>query len=204
MIAGSAPKIVAHMDVRASEMLFVQYMPIQMPYDDIRIPQQLRCFKPLVDAAIEDDDRHYIDSYIYITAKHMYVDRDRCFNRHGWHIDGFGTDDINYIWSDRAPTEFCVQHFDLSPDCDESMRQMEQQARAENIRVYGYNVLLRLDNTMVHRVPPIIAPGFRTFVKISISRDQYNLEGNAHNYLFDYDWPMVPRGQRRNHPSAKD
>jgi hypothetical protein len=138
---------------------------------------------------------------MYLTAKHMYVTPQRIFNRPGWHIDGFGTDDINYIWSSHAPTEFCVQEFDLSEDCDESMAQMEAQALPENILDYGVNMVLRLDNKVVHRVPRTCEPGFRTFVKLSISSHKYNLEGNARNYLFNYDWPMEPRREGRNHPT---
>lgn len=197
MIAGNAPEVIAHISVKATEMLFVQYMPVRMPSSDIRLPPNLKCFYPMVEIACMFA---HPDEHVYLTAKHLYVDRDRCFNRPGWHADGYGTDDINYVWCDRAPTEFCVQPFELSDDCDESMAQMEAQAKPENIRTYGENTLLRLDTTVVHRPPAHIDPGMRTFVKVSISRDRYNLQGNAHNYLFDYDWPMLPRDEKRNHP----
>jgi hypothetical protein len=198
MIAGNAPMSVGRIPIKASEMMFVQYMPIKMPDVGVRIPQHLMCFYPIIEVALCDN---HVGKYIYLTAKHLYVDRDRCFNRPGWHTDGFGTDDINYIWCDRAPTEFCVQPFILSDDCDESMAQMEAQAMQESIRTYESNTLLRLDSTVVHRAPVTIPPGYRTFAKLSISRDRYNLEGNARNYLFDYDWPMMPRAEKRNHPA---
>jgi hypothetical protein len=200
MIAGNAPVRIGRIPVKASEMMFVQYMPIKMPTSVLRVPPHLMCFAPLIDVAFRES---VVGAYIYLTAKHLYVDRDRCFNRPGWHTDGFGTDDVNYIWCDRAPTEFCVQPFELSDDCDESMAQIEAQARPESIRTYGTHTLLRLDSTVVHRPPLTVEPGYRTFVKLSISRDRYNLQGNAHNYLFDYDWPMVPRRERRNHPHVE-
>jgi hypothetical protein len=200
MIAGNAPDVMGRVVIAKPEMMFVQYMPVRMPGSDIRLPPNLKCFYPMVEIACMFA---YPDEHVYLTAKHLYVDRDRCFNRPGWHADGYGTDDINYVWCDRAPTEFCVQPFELSEDCDESMAQMEAQAKPENIRTYGENMLLRLDSTVVHRPPARIEPGYRTFVKISISRSLYNLEGNAHNYMFDYDWPMVPRAEKRNHPSKE-
>lgn len=198
MRAGSAPTRCGRFAAHASEMIFVQYMPIKMPDTPLCVPRHLECFYPLLGPAVHDD---HFGKYIYLTAKHLYVEEDRCFNRPGWHIDGFGTDDINYIWTDRGPTEFCEQHFELSDDCDESMAQMETGARPENICTYGAHELLRLDNKVVHRAPMSISAGMRTFVKISISRDRYNLYGNAHNYLLNYDWPMVPREEKRNHPS---
>jgi hypothetical protein len=200
VIVGNEPRVIGRFTIAPPEMMFVQYMPIAMPGSDFRIPENLTCFKPIIAAISWADVCH--DDYIYMSAKHLYVDRDRCFNRPGWHLDGFGTDDLNYIWTNRAPTEFCIQSFDISDDCDESIAQMNAQARPENIRTYGDNMLVRLDNTVVHQPPATIEPGFRTFLKISISRDRYNLAGNARNYLFDYDWPMVPRSEKRNHPAV--
>jgi hypothetical protein len=42
----------------------------------------------------------------------------------------------------------------------------------------------------------------RTFVKISISESKYCKLGNAHNQLFVYDWPMVPRHNVPYSPDA--
>lgn len=199
--AGGAPTQIARVPITCHEMMFAQYLPIKMAGRSyIRIPPNLKCFAPLVVLSFPDIEDHH---YVYLTAKYLYVEKDHCFNRPGWHIDGFGSDDINYVWCDRGPTEFCEQDFYLSQDHEISMLDMQRTARAENIRTYPDNTLLRLTNKIVHRVPPVIEPGMRTFCKISISKDRYNLEGNAHNYLFDYDWPMVPRAPSRNHPSAK-
>jgi hypothetical protein len=199
--AGDSPLMIARVPIKPSEMLFVQYLPIKMAgRADIRIPPNLKCFAPLVVLSFPDIEHEH---YLYMSAKYMYVEKDRNFNRPGWHIDGFGTDDINYVWSDAGPTQFCEQEFCLSEDCDLSMLEMEQQVRQENVRMYADDLLLRLNNKVVHQVNPNIERGMRAFCKISISKDQYNLEGNAHNYLFDYDWPMVPRAPSRNHPSYK-
>ena len=32
--------------------------------------------------------------------------------------------------------------------------------------------------------------------------DRYDLAGNTHNYLLDYDWPLRPRSLTRNVPQA--
>ncbi len=203
-LCGKPPIVIGHFELEQPEMMFVQYMPVIMPHRRcastpiFRSPANLKFVNPLIGAVLRHEEWDF-ENYLYITAKSLYVTAET-MNRPGWHIDGFGTDDVNYIWSDSSPTEFCVQSFDLSEDCDTSMRQMDEQARPENIRTYGEKMLLKLDSDVVHRVPPGAPPSFRTFVKLSISKHRYNLQGNAHNYLFDYDWPMFPREASRNHP----
>ncbi len=192
------PELLGQFDIDCKEFMFVQYMPVKMAGDwTVIIPNNLACFIPLIkaiDGTVDDSD------YVYITAKKMFVSAQCAANRSGWHIDGFGTDDINFIWSDSIPTEFCIQDFELSDDHDISLQQMEQQARAENIKTYPNNSLLGLNSSMVHRVSTLPFEGCRTFMKISISKEKYNLIGNAHNYLFDYEWPMIERSATRNHP----
>lgn len=194
------PAVLGQFHIDCRELMFVQYMPIAMPRTSPRIPENLRCFVPLVEAVMESGTPE--STYIYLTAKRLFVGPNCPGNRPGWHTDGFGTDDINYIWSDTAPTEFCIQEFTLSDDHDESLTQMEQQVQpwCENIKTYPVGSLLMLDSSIVHRVASMTTEGYRTFVKISVSRERYNLIGNAHNYLFDYDWPMVERQAARNHP----
>lgn len=43
----------------------------------------------------------------------------------------------------------------------------------------------------------------RTFVQIKVTEDVHNKDGNAHNHLFYYNWPMTPRDPNtRNHPNT--
>lgn len=182
----------------APELMFVQYMPIKMAWSqERRIPQSLLPFKPLIDrvsAGTQD--------FVYLTAKHFWVSAGTTGNRPGWHGDGFGTDDQSYVWSDSIPTEFCIQPFTLTNDHEVSMREMEEQANPENIQVYPVKSLLGMDAAVIHR-PGVAAVGaYRVFAKISVSTERYDLAGNAHNYLFDYDWPVRKLGESRNCPVA--
>jgi hypothetical protein len=195
MKAGNAPVFVAPVVISCDELMFVQYMPIVMPGSGTRIPRNLRCFSLLASyVPFASDD------YVYLTAKKSFVDIGDAQNRPGWHIDGFGSNDVNYIWSDSVPTEFCIQDFDLSEGHAESMAQMYDQAKAANYTSYPAQSLLKLDATVVHRAAPAAKAGYRTFAKLSVSKHRYNLKGNAHNYLFDYEWPMFDRSDSRNHP----
>lgn len=63
--------------------------------------------------------------------------------------------------------------------------------------------LLRLDPYVIHDTPLIKWPGgMRSFFKISVSSHRYNLRGNSHNHLLDYDWPMYDRETVRNQPQG--
>ena len=193
------PIVLGNFKIVCDEFMFVQYMPIRMPCTDIRLPENLKCFKPLIDQIVIDDD-----DYIYLTAKRLFVSPDSPGNRPGWHIDGYGTDDKNYLWSDSNPTQFCIQQFDLSADHEKSLREMAGQARFQNIASFPVGSLLALDSSVVHRVSSSVIPGYRTFSKISVSKERYNLIGNAHNYLFNYKWVMHKRGATRNHTVGGD
>lgn len=199
---GQEPKVVGNdLVLDPQEMCFVQYLPIAFPKSQgqgagVYVPENLKWCWPIIHLCMSNT----AESYIYLTVKHLYVTPSNMGNRPGWHSDGFGTDDINYIWCDKYPTEFCIQDFDITEDCETSLKEMQSQAKVMNVKTYGENNLLRLDKYNIHRTP-VCGEGYRTFVKVSVSKDRYNLKGNAHNYLFDYDWDMVVRSDSRNHPS---
>ena len=202
MSYGREPKVLGKLQLQPSEMCFVQYLPIAMPdfIGALRIPANLCWTRPIVEAALFAQADISLDKYIYLTVKHLWVTPDNVGNRPGWHTDGFGSDDLNIIWADKYPTEFCVQDFNLSDCHEKSMQEMEEQVRPENILTYPEGSVILIDKWNVHRSPVIQESGFRTFVKVSISKEKYNLRGNAHNYLFPYNWEMHDRQATRNHP----
>jgi hypothetical protein len=124
------------------------------------------------------------------------------FNRTGWHSDGFLTDDINYIWCDKYPTIFNRTEFHLPLDDLLSIEVMEKQAIPFNNYSYRENQLLRLNQYNIHKVAPVTEVGMRTFLKLSFSKDKYDLIGNSHNYLIDYNWEMKNRKEHRNIPQS--
>lgn len=198
----SLPKPMGQFSIECPEFVFHLYMPIKMRHnDDLRIPPHLSCFGPLVEAVMRLGVRS--EDFVYLTVKRMHVPRGGDANRPGWHIDGYGSDDKNFIWSDSLPTEFVSGHFSLSNDHEASLMEMGAQASGLPIITYPENTLLALDATNIHRVAVCHADHVRTFCKISVSGERYNLVGNAHNYLFGYDWPMMARTAERNHPVGR-
>jgi hypothetical protein len=193
------------------EFLHYLYLPVFIPGQGGALPKRLEFMQWVVDAALRDA---YIvkgralagllhDHYVYVTARRGFATPDNPLNRPGWHCDGFGTDDLNYVWWDVWGTRFADHEFtDISDDHLVSMEQFEEQVDSERVVTLPGRVLYRLTPFVVHTTPEIPPPGgMRSFLKVSISRHRYNLLGNSHNFLLDYDWPMHARDVARNDPA---
>ncbi len=142
----------------------------------------------------------FVAHNVYITAKTLWVENGFSGNRPGWHVDGFGSNgDLNYIWYNENPTEFAVQNFkNISDNDEQSMLDMALQIDYKNIVTYPREHILRLDEGVVHRVNHDVKKCVRTFIKISVSKHQFNLAGNSHNYMIPYKWDMIEREEKRN------
>lgn len=202
---GGVPKDLGYVNIVPSEMVFSMYLPVKLPNGNFNLPKNLLCYKPLLNKVRQYEKIHGIghsidNNYIYLTVKHIWVTPDNPGNRPGWHSDGYGTDDINYIWYDKFPTLFSIGEFRLPKDCGDSLKLMDRGARRYPMMTFPDGHLLRLTQDNIHRSPDIPYGTMRTFVKISISDDKYNLKGNAHNYNLNYDWDMYDREEVRNHP----
>ena len=202
------PKNLGIFKCNVQELFSYTYLPIKLRGGaEPVVEERLKVFNNLIGRACCDFIGSfgldlYIDSYIYLTAKHQYQREGSGFNRPGWHSDGFGTEDISYIWSNCQPTIFNSGPFVLSEDENLSMKEMENQARPENNYSFPNNSLLRMDQFSIHRVAEYEG-GNRAFAKICFSRDIYNLRGNSINYLLDYSWEFVERLKERNVPQNK-
>ena len=179
-------------------MVHYQCLPIKLrDTDGFRVPERLKWVEPLLKCIHGTENK-----YVYLTVRRTYITEGYSGSRDGWHSDGFLTKDINYIWYDCLPTEFAVQDFDVDENCSDSLRQFEEQVDMDNVITYRNKTLLRLDSSVIHRpAKNTSVNGIRTFIKVSVSNDRYNLVGNSHNYLLDYKWDMVDRDETRNHQS---
>lgn len=200
---GSAPIHVGQFEINLSEVMYYLYLPVWMGHgdrQDIRLPPNVECCRPLIKAAAARGEYRY--RFVYLSARKGWATPDNPLNRPGWHCDGFGTDDLNFVWWSGPGTRFALQPFeDISDDHVVSLRQFEAQIRPECIRSYPDRGLFMIDPAVVHATPAIGHPGcMRQYIKISLSNERYNLENNSHNYLFDYDWPLSSRELIRNDP----
>src|SRR5690242_17006219 len=95
-----------------TEFMHYQYLPVRMPGTSLRIPERLAFLRKLLGDVVEDAAAvGKDDPYVYVTVRRGFATPDNPLNRPGWHCDGFGTDDINYVWWDRWGTRFAVQDF---------------------------------------------------------------------------------------------
>lgn len=198
---GSAPSILGEfIPDEPPEMMFYLYLPVKMIGDDqFHIPKRLTRYLPILDA-VRQDNFYFKYRYVYLTAKTMFVDPSSPGNRPGWHLDGFGSGgDLNYTWADSNPTQFVIQDFVNIPNNDvKSMTEITDQVQDENIISYPNNSIIKLDETIVHRVNPEVNPCLRSFVKVTISRHKFAKVGNSHNHLIDYNWQLTERNPERN------
>jgi len=199
---GKAPRHLGlyQVDTDLVEVHAYLYMPIKMAGGrSVRYPRNMWWADEIIADVCHGQFVHD-DHYVYLTSKKVFVQPGYSGNRPGWHGDGFGTEDLNFIWYDRDPTRICVQPFTIADDHVESMRQMAEQVDERNVQYYPNQSLLLLDQYVVHDVPTISAPGWRVFLKLSVSKFKYNLAGNSHNPEFNYTWDMHDRDAQRNDP----
>lgn len=209
-IYGSEPiEIASDVIVDNSEMYFYQYLPIRFPdmeKYELALPTQLEKLRDLVHKCLDDfqdvKENLWEDYYVYLTAKCLYVKAGENLNREGWHCDGFMSDDINYIWCDCIPAEYVTGEFELIQDHEKSIDQIDRLLYYFETTKFKSNSIYRLDETVIHRSDynRLENAVLRHFVKVSFSKEKYNLKGNSRNYLLDYNWEMKERGSKRNHP----
>ena len=213
-IYGAPPQVVGTLDIEVNEMMFWLYLPvIKRRSYQIVLPKQLakywdivqRCRVDYDNKAVCDGAPSSFNKYVYLTAKTIYVTPEAPGNRPGWHSDGFLTDDVNYIWYDTNPTLFWEpsQRVAFTSDHQKSLPEMAliENDRANHV-AYPPRTILRLDQTVMHRVGDVQTPGVRTFVKISISDNKYALKGNSINHdLGGFD-AYADRNDTRNNPSG--
>lgn len=202
---GTLPVDLGLVDLSPVEMMFWMYCPVKLPgQNGLTLPTNLEQFRSLINVAFMDCADRWRDSYVYLTAKTLWVTPENPGNRPGWHSDGFLTDDLNYIWSDRAPTVFFHDDglYAFSADHNSSLGEMDILCLRDDGAHHTYpdKHLLRLDETVLHRTPEGFEPGLRTFIKISVSRHRYALQGNSINHYLPLDWQYSPRKPERNCP----
>lgn len=208
---GSAPEIIGkpRVGLPYNDSKYYLYLPIKMAGESyFRVPEELQAFEMIIAMAVNAERRRKVcldELYVYVSLETSPLKTGIYQKRPGWHADGFLTDDVNYVWYDALPTEFCIQDFTIDQCHNISMLQFEDQAKEENIVTYEPFQLIRMDQRHVHRTAlPTVNMHSRTFLKISFSKHKYNLKGNSINTLFNYDWKMYDRQEVRNCPISKE
>lgn len=218
-IYGAPAKDLGCIELDTSEMMFWLYCPIKMPGSFFpSLPDSLKKYWRVVEAAMADviegdsinpSGHRWTDSYVYLSVKITHVTPEAPGNRPGWHSDGFLTDDLNYIWCDRNPTEFCItdEPWFVHADHATSMKEFAMIASADlsgtRLEHGKVNHLYRLDQTVIHRVSENVEAGKRAFIKVSVSDKPYIQLGNSINHgLPEHPRPSLDRKADRNCPQG--
>lgn len=210
MTYGKAPEDLGEVNLHLPEVMYYLYLPLKLAGQPVinHFPDNLKGIKGIADILLKiyyDIGREaWVDNNIYITIKKMFVSPSVTANRPGWHADGFGTDDLNYVWYDCLPTEFSVgSNFKITEgDHIKSLEEFESQAHKNPLMIYPNTHLLKLDPYVVHRVAMAKEQMMRTFIKVSVSKDEYNLKDNSINHGMNYKWERYDRDMVRNNPAT--
>lgn len=192
--------------IHSDEVMYYLYLPVSEPGTALsKIPdKRLEFIKPLLNTIRDQDPRRYWESYVYATVKKMYVGGGVTANRPGWHMDGYLSDDLNYIWYDSVPTLFTSYvPLPLPADHHKSLKYLEMNDHVlmANKVVLPHRHLLKLDDRVIHKVQTDVPEQLmRTFVKITVSRNRFNLKDNSKNPLLPDDGPFFERALVRNDP----
>lgn len=217
---GKAPALLGQFHFTLPEVMYYLYLPVFM--DDapegkrgyvsgIRLPPNVECCRDLIKFCMTTQARRF--KYAYLSARKGWATPDNPLNRPGWHCDGFGSDDLNFLWWRGPSTRFATGDFgEISADHKVSMDQfagrIERGIDAGDIGIDSppATFLYGVDPYVVHATPILKEGCMRQYVKVSLSDHRYDLYNNSHNYLFDYDWPMQDRDVVRNdtHSAQRD
>lgn len=201
-------------DINLNEVMYYLYLPVFMAEayspdrsTNVRLPKNLEGLRSMIFASVlreSDEGRKW--RYIYVSARKGWATPDNPLNRPGWHTDGFGSPDVNYIWWSGPGTRFWLKgNLDSPTISDDHIKSMEEFEELTTrwpgfIKTFPAKRLYQIDRYVIHATPVLTKGCMRQFVKISFSNERYNLYNNSHNYEFDYDWPMVDRDVIRNDP----
>ncbi len=186
-------------------------LPIKFPGSNYRLPSELAHLAGVIQMvadyeAVVNKDCHD-EYYCYLTVDHGLVKPGTLQREAPCHVDGFQgarwTPKVRcnhtYCVSDVIPTVYYPQPFDfdlLDEGTHNFFWEMNRQVATTNsAHVWRPRPceLTLMDCYCVHRGDECTAETLRTFIRLSFEVRIFDREGNAHNPLFSYDWPMVPR-----------
>lgn len=186
-------------------------LPIKFPGSDVRLPLDFLQLRPAIQRVFDIEHRLnpgcYDEYYCYLTVDQGPVRPGALQREAPCHVDGFQGArwqpkvrvNHTYTITDCLPTVYYAQPFDFSR-LDEAKHnffwEMNRQVALTNSahawRPEPFELTL-MDGYTVHRGDVAEVETLRTWVRLSFEVRIFDRLGNAHNPLFRYDWPMVPR-----------
>jgi hypothetical protein len=205
--------------VRPMGRVRILEMVIKEPGEGIKLPGEMSQWLTVIRKVLQCEQEinpNWLDYYMYITIDQKQVWPGKSQRRPGWHGDGFddpkvleqnGVVDNTYICYDCMPTLFKGGPFSFPEgfDINDHKAVLEHFGRLANdampLTVYPNYSILKLTPYCIHDVcfNEGEEPIDRTFVKISFSRQRFNLIGNSKNPHINYDdWEWKEPDMIRN------
>ena len=186
-------------------------MPIKFPGSNFRLPKELACYAPII-RRIANFERAinkacYDEYFAYLTIDKGFVEPGQLQREAPCHVDGFQgarwrpkvRGNHTYTVANAISTAYYDQPFDfdlLDEEKHDFFWEMNRQVALTNGEFAwcpADGELTLMDCYSVHRGRQAAMRKFRTFLRLSFEVRIFDRLGNAHNPLFQYDWPMVPR-----------
>lgn len=186
-------------------------MPIKFPGSNFRIPDTLKQFKEVIEIVANYEatinQECFDEYYCYLTVDQSLVKPGTLQREAPCHVDGFQGARWNpktrinhtYVVGDKIPTAYYIQPFDFS-NLDETKHNFFWEMNnivAKTNSKYEWKPeegeINLMDAYCVHRGTEAQEETFRTWIRLSFEVRQFDRLGNAHNPLFQYNWPMVVR-----------
>jgi hypothetical protein len=187
-------------------------MPIKFPGSEYRIPIELQHLKDILlgCAVFEEKINPKLNNYYaYLTYQYSPIKQGEAQRGEGAHSDSVQGSNIQpktsiehgYLCFDCDPTIFYNQSFDMEGVSVETHwlnAIFETQKDPNKIVSFSPGEIILSDAYCVHEASPSQSAGMRGFLRLIYSVRKFDRQGNTHNHLFDYDWPMEPKPLPKN------
>lgn len=186
---GARPEFIGELNLDTPQEQNVLRMLIQDQLGQPTIPSELEWTRPMVRMAYDAQEHTGIRSaFVYLTVRVGEVQHETLTD---WHVDGFSKrishlPEQNYIWCDRAPTEFAPMKVPFPDDFDPLRHNIHEYLGRFALYVNRIDpcAVYVLDPYILHRQPEYT--GRRCFVRVSFTPIEIRDRNNTEN-------PLLPK-----------
>ena len=144
-LKSTIPESIGEYYFNSKEYCQYLYLPVMFAGDpEIYLEPRLEFLRGMINDTVNDYitnnySGQFNDEYIYLTIKQTFIPKDTHHNRPEFHSDGFLTDDVNYIYFDKYPTEFMIGNFNVPKHDELSMVEFNRiEKLIEQNKMIGY------------------------------------------------------------------
>lgn len=202
------PVKIPHLDTYSLNRSYLRCldMPLRLAGDNVyHIPEQWAGLTDLIYSIIKTEQSHnanWKDYFTYLTVDSKYVNAGEQQRHGGLHVDGFQGERIdpktkitrNYVGTINGGTVFYNQKFNVvDPRKFNVFQGFDLQAEPTSQIVAEPDYIYFMNAYSVHESGYAARNGLRTFIRVTFDLKEFDREGNTHNPMINYKWPMFNR-----------